>query len=128
MSIKLRTVGLVAQNMPKTLNFYRAIGFAIPEDADHEDNVDFETPEGITLGFLSDKLARQADPKFKTPSGQSMNLQFLCKTPSEVDALFASLTKAGHPAYAEPWNAPWGQRFARVQDPDGRIVNFYAFL
>lgn len=57
-----------------------------------------------------------------------MNLQFVCETPGEVDAMHASLVASGYASHTAPWDAFWGQRFARVTDPDGRVVNFYAAL
>ena len=57
-----------------------------------------------------------------------MNLQFEVTKPEEVDHIYQNLLDAGYQSYAAPWDAFWGQRFARVQDPDGRIVNIYANL
>jgi catechol 2,3-dioxygenase-like lactoylglutathione lyase family enzyme len=128
MSIQLQTVGIVVADMSKSLKFYRTLGLPIPDDKDKETNVDYKTPNGITLGFLTMEMATQADPNFKTPVGQSMNLQFMCDSPAEVDSIYARLMQADYESYAEPWDAFWGQRFARVKDPDSRIVNIYAHL
>ena len=128
MSIQLETIGIVVGDMGKTLAFYRTLGLPIPDGLEGEDNVDFATPNGIVFGFLTEALAKQADPKFQTPHGQSMNLQFLCTSPAEVDETYAKLIAAGYPSHVEPWDAFWGQRFARVKDPDNRIVNLYAHL
>ena len=46
----------------------------------------------------------------------------------EVDAMFAKVTEAGHPGPLAPYDAPWGQRYATVLDPDGNIVDFFAAL
>ena len=131
MNIQLETIGIVVQDMATTLTFYRRLGLPIPEGLDHEANVDFQAPNGITLGFLTAALAAQADPGYRASAGgggQSLNLQFRCATPAGVDETFQRLTAAGAPAYARPRDAPWGQRFARVTDPDGRVVNLYAPL
>jgi uncharacterized glyoxalase superfamily protein PhnB len=126
--IVLKTVGIVVKDMRKTLDFYRVLGVPIPEDIILDANVDVETEEGITFGFLIEDLAREADPGFVTPVGQSLNLQFGCGSVAEVDAAYARVTGAGYRGYAAPWDAFWGQRFARVVDPDGRVVNLYADL
>ena len=128
MSIKLQTIGIIAKDMSRTLHFYRTLGLPIPEGQDDETNLDYEASNGISLGFLSEAMASQADPQYKTPVGQSMNLQFLADSPAEVDAIYAKLLAAGYSGYAAPWDAFWGQRFARVSDPDGRVVNIYAHL
>lgn len=128
MSIALRTVGIIVKDMPKTLDFYRILGLAIPADADAEENVDFESHSGIVLGFLTEARAAQADPNFIPPKSSSLNLQFECSSPDEVNDTCARLASAGYVVYAEPWDTFWGQRFGRVTDPDNRIVNIYAAL
>jgi catechol 2,3-dioxygenase-like lactoylglutathione lyase family enzyme len=128
MSISLGTVGIIVKDMQATLAFYRLLGLAIGPVSEDEPNADIELPGGLTLGFLSEELARQADPTFVTPVGASLNLQFLCASPTDVDATYSTVVGAGYASHAAPWNAPWGQRFARVVDPDGRIVNLYAFV
>jgi uncharacterized glyoxalase superfamily protein PhnB len=125
---KLHTIGIIAADMKKTLDFYRILGLEIPEGLEGEDNVDVKISDAITLGFLSEALARHADSKFQTPVGQSMNLQFECSSASEVDATFQRLIDHQYEGYAEPWDAFWGQRFARIKDPDGRVVNLFAQL
>jgi catechol 2,3-dioxygenase-like lactoylglutathione lyase family enzyme len=128
MSIALRTVGIIVKEMPKTLAFYRMLGLNIPQDADTEENVDFEAENGIVLGFVTEARVAQNDPNFGSPTSSSLNLQFECGSPAEVDETFARMTAAGYAGYAEPWDTFWGQRFGRVTDPDNRIVNLYAPL
>ena len=128
MAASLQTVGILVKDMAATLQFYRTLGLSIPADQDHDANVDVDLPGGIKLGFLTMERASQADPGFITPIGQSMNLQFVCGSSAEVDSTFQELVSAGYAAYAQPWDAFWGQRFARVVDPDGRVINLYAEL
>ena len=49
-------------------------------------------------------------------------------SPDEVDALFERLTASGHPGTLAPFDAPWGQRYATVEDPDGTSVDLFAPL
>jgi catechol 2,3-dioxygenase-like lactoylglutathione lyase family enzyme len=128
MSIRLGTVGVIAKDMARTLDFYRTLGLDIPPAAADEDNVEVPVGNSATLGFLTEKLARAADPNYESPTGSSLNLQFELESPVEVDAKYRVLIEAGYEAYAEPWDAFWGQRFARVKDPDSRVVNLYANL
>jgi len=125
MGVSLGTVGVVVKDMQRTLAFYRTLGLPIEPVADGEPNVDVELPGGLTAGFLFEAVARASDPAYVSPVGAALNLQFLCSSPSEVDATYAKLVAARHPSHAAPWDAPWGQRFARVVDPDGSIVNLY---
>jgi len=130
MSVTLKTVGVVAKDMAKTLAFYRLLGLAIPQEADGEHNVDFELPNRVVLGFLAEELAQRSDPRYRPfiEGGANLNLQFQFDSPAETDLTWKRLTDAGYHSYSEPWDAVWGQRFARVIDPDGRIVNLYAHL
>ncbi len=58
-----------------------------------------------------------------------MTLAFLCDSPSEVDALYARVTNAdGRAGHTPPFDAPWGQRYAQVTDPDGNLIDLFAAL
>jgi len=127
MFVTLKTIGIISKNMKGTLDFYRTLGFEIPLEADKEENYDFEN-NGIVMGFLSQKLAQQADPNYQNSAGNSINLQFLCGSSDEVDKTYKKLVDAGYKSYSEPWDTFWVQRFARVLDPDERIVNIYAYI
>ena len=36
------------------------------------------------------------------------------------------MTGAGYKGLREPWDSPWGQRYAFLQDPDGNRVDLFA--
>lgn len=57
-----------------------------------------------------------------TPVGQRVTLACRCDSPTEVDAVYARVTGAGHPGV----RAPWGLRYASLRDPDGNRVDLYA--
>lgn len=57
------------------------------------------------------------------PHGR-LGIAFRC----DVDATFAALIESGVKPHREPWDAPWGQRYAQVYDPDGVIVDLFAPL
>ena len=128
MSLQLQTIGIIVKNMGASLAFYRTLGLDIPTGLDGEMNVDYDAPNGLTFGFLTEAAAMHNDPRFVAPVGQNMNLQFIVDSPAEVDTVYARLIAAGYTSYSEPWDAFWGQRFGRVTDPDGRVVNIYAHL
>ena len=47
-------------------------------------------------------------------------------TPGDVDAVFERLISLGHAGPLAPFDAPWGQRYATVEDPDGTSVDLFA--
>ena len=51
MTIILKTIGIIARDIPMTLQFYRLVGLSIPPEAESEANVDFETESGVVPSF-----------------------------------------------------------------------------
>jgi uncharacterized glyoxalase superfamily protein PhnB len=51
-----------------------------------------------------------------------------CAAPADVDQVVGRISAAGHTVVTAPWDAPWGQRYATVADPDGYRVDLYAPL
>lgn len=129
MAIRLHTVGLVVQDMPRALAFYRILGLEIPVEDDHAPHVEFTGANGLVMGFDTEEVVVSSDPHWQKPvGGQRVNLQFELDSPAEVDTTYARLVAAGAGEYASPWDAFWGQRFARVTDPDDNVVSLFAEL
>jgi uncharacterized glyoxalase superfamily protein PhnB len=124
----LHTVGLVVKDMGRALDFYRALGLDIDPAEDKSPHVEFTAPTGYAIGFVAEAMVRQTDPKWTDGYGQRVNLQFAFADPAGVDATHQKLVAAGYASYQDPWDAFWGQRFARVVDPDGNVVNLFAPL
>lgn len=49
-------------------------------------------------------------------------LGFELETGEDVDELVERLASLGHRVQQPPFDAPWGRRFAVVEDPDGTPV------
>jgi len=120
-------VGIVARDLARSLDFYRLLGLAIPEtDAPH---VEVELPGGNRLLLDTEETIASFHPGWDAPTSPwRATLAFGLGTPAELDTLFSRLSAAGHPAVVEPFDAPWGQRYATVADPDGISVDLYAPL
>jgi uncharacterized glyoxalase superfamily protein PhnB len=52
-------------------------------------------------------------------TGVGVVLGFEVATPAAVDELVERLAGLGHRVQQPPYDAPWGRRFAVVEDPDG---------
>lgn len=120
----LNYIGIVARDLTASLAFYRSLSLAVPEPQGGHTQV--ELPGGMTLAWdaVAD-IASMVD--WVPPTGSSrMALAFQCVSPSHVDEMYGSLVAAGHPGHLEPFDAPWGQRYASVEDPDGNTVDLYA--
>src|SRR3954454_25048162 len=53
-------------------------------------------------------------------AGNTAGFALLMETPAEVDAAAGRVAAAGHAVITEPYDAPWGQRYATVADPEPR--------
>jgi uncharacterized glyoxalase superfamily protein PhnB len=129
MAPTFNAIGLAAHDMAATLAFYRALGLDIAPEQDKEPHAEAQLPGGIRLMFDSHESLRSLDPEWTPgdPAGAG-SLAFLCDSPADVDAAHATLVAAGHPSHKEPWDAVWGQRYAQVADPDGRVIDLFAPL
>ncbi len=128
-SARLDLVGLVVQDMAASLDFYRRLGLDLPADAADEPHVEVTLPGGMRLAFDPVTTITSFDPTWQPPSGSPrVSLAFLVDTPADVDALHDELVEAGHRSHLAPFDAPWGQRYATVHDPDGNGVDLFAPL
>lgn len=127
MDAKLDAVGLVADDLPRTLAFYRELGIDLPPDADTQPHVEVTLPGGLRLLFDKADTIRSFDPDWQPPSGgPRVGLAFACESPAAVDALYDKIVGLGYDGHKAPWDAPWGQRYALLRDPDGNGVDLFA--
>lgn len=126
MAVVPHSIDIVVADMAKALAFYRALGLAVPEGAEAEDQVQVPSEGGAALGFLTEAMMKQAYPDWVQPVGQRISFACRCDSPEEVDAIYARMIAAGHAGRQAPWDAFWGQRYAMLTDPDGNRVDLFA--
>ncbi len=120
-------VEIATADLRRALGFYRLLGLDIP-DAEGP-HVEVALPGGNTLAFDDEEIIAGMHPGWTRPTQQGrVALAFRVGEPSHVDALFERITGAGHPGALEPFDAPWGQRYATVTDPDGTAVDLFCPL
>lgn len=128
MNVRLDLVGIVTRDMRASLAFYRHLGLDAPEGAEDEPHAEATTPGGLRVAWDTAELIGQIYPGYTAPAGgHGISLAFLLPTPPAVDEKYAELAALGH-GRKEPWNAPWGQRYAVVTDPDGNHIDLFAPL
>jgi uncharacterized glyoxalase superfamily protein PhnB len=123
---RLDAIGIVTKDMVESLRFYGLLGVDVPQPT--EDHAEAALPDGVRLMWDTVAVAKQVDPEWEEPRGQGIGLAFLCDSAADVDAVHARVVEGGFASRAEPWNAFWGQRYARVVDPDGYVVDLFAPL
>ena len=122
----LDAFGIVVDDMAASLAFYRRLGLDIPGGSDSEGHVEATISGGVRLMFDTVEVVRSFSDWNPPSGGHRIGLAFRCSSPAEVDEIHASLVAAGHASHVEPFDAPWGQRYATVLDPDGNPVDLYA--
>lgn len=120
-------IELVPANLQRSLEFYRLLGLVVPEpDGPH---VEVDLPSDNLLAFDTEEVIAGMHPGWAPPeSGGRVAIAFGLAEPGHVDAVFKKLTAAGHLGTLDPFDAPWGQRYATVEDPDGTSIDLFASL
>jgi catechol 2,3-dioxygenase-like lactoylglutathione lyase family enzyme len=122
-------VQIFAKDVERSIEFYRLLGLPVPEPEGPDPHVDVELPGGNRLSFDAEQTITGMHPDWTPPgSAGRVALAFRLDSPAGVDTMFEQLITAGHPGSLNPYDAPWGQRYATVLDPDGNIVDLFAPL
>jgi catechol 2,3-dioxygenase-like lactoylglutathione lyase family enzyme len=128
-STRLNAIGVVVQDMSRSVAFYRRLGLEFAEGADAEEHVEAKIAEGVTLMFDVASMVRTFDPAWTGPGGSPrVSFAFECESPAAVDERYAELLAAGAGVRRPPWDAVWGMRYALLLDPDGNGIDLYAKL
>lgn len=129
MTPQLDFIGIVVSDMAASLAFYRRLGLEFPADAEQAPHTEATITGGLRLALDTEATVRSFHSEWTPPrDGGRVGLAFRCADPAEVDAVYADLVDAGYRGELKPWDAPWGQRYAVVDDPDGNGVDLYAAL
>ncbi|HYI58017.1 MAG TPA: VOC family protein [Microlunatus sp.] len=126
MTARIDVVGLVTSDPARTVSFYRALGCEVPALTENG-HLDLALGE-VTLMIDTETVMTSFDPRWAQGSAGRLSLAAHCDTPDEVDHLHKVLRQLGSGSQLEPFDAPWGQRYASVLDPDGIRIDLYASL
>lgn len=127
MTPKANALSVVVADMERSVAFYRHLGLEFdPLDAEHSEA---DLGNGLRLMLDSEVSIQAFTTMWERALGSpTTTLCFQFDSAVEVDAKFAELMLAGFQGFRKPWDAPWGQRYASVIDPDGSGVDLYAVL
>ena len=95
----------------------------VHEDGDKVLDVAF-VGQGCSISQSSASMMTELNGEPPRP-GNTAGFAVLMGTPDEVDAAAARVGDAGHTVVHPPFDAPWGQRYATVADPDGYRVDLF---
>jgi catechol 2,3-dioxygenase-like lactoylglutathione lyase family enzyme len=125
MALGLYMVGVIVEDMPRAVEFYRRLGVEIAEGSEELEHVEVEM-SGLTF-FLSTTTAQARWDPAARPSaagGYKILLEFFVETAEALDAKHAELTEYGYASHCAPFDVSPTTRFAMVDDPDGNTILF----
>ena len=121
-------LSIVVADMAAAVAFYTRCGLSFAGDATSAPHAEAQAGDWRVM-FDTREVMTSIDPSWTPPAGgHAMAVAFACATPTDVDAVYDALVAAGAPSVHAPFDAPWGQRYATVRDPDGNAVDFYCAL
>ena len=121
MSLELSMVGLMVEDMSRSLQFYRRLGLDIPGESDAERFVMLRMESGVTI-FWDTVFANTYDPTREKPAGgYRVMLEFFLEDTDAVDARYEEMTGFGYHGRRAPvqTNGPYA---AMIDDPDGNVI------
>jgi uncharacterized glyoxalase superfamily protein PhnB len=126
---RLDAIGVIVSDLGRAIDFYRQVGLAFDEDSADEVHAEASGPGGLRVMLDTEASVMSfSDWQRPTGGGPRTALAFLCDSPDEVDRMYHELVVAGGHGHLQPFDAPWGQRYATVHDHDGNAVDLFAYL
>jgi len=125
-SFGIDAIGLAVADLERSVRFYRLLGVDLADPEPGTEHLEGALPGGTRLMLDREGLIRSLDPSWEPGGPGRVTLAVACASPADVDALYQRLAADGY-GHREPWDAPWGQRYASARDPDGTAVDLYAW-
>lgn len=107
----ISAITLATCDMPRAVRFYEALGFPMKFGGPQDAFTSFEFG-GSYLNLIADARAPVA--------WWGRAIIYV----SDVDALYRKALAAGLKPSLEPSDAPWGERYFHITDPDGHELSF----
>lgn len=122
MSAQLKMVGIVVEDMARSLAFYRSLGLDIHRGAEEQGHVEVEVGGGVVL-FWDAVFAGSYDPDRDEPKGgYRILLEFFVESEREVNARYGELVAEDYRGHKAPFQTHFGAYMAMAEDPDGNTV------
>ena len=108
----ISTVTMAVHDLGRSLRFYRALGFALHYGDEQGPMISFK----VGAGYLN-LIAAPAEQHW---SWWGRVIFYV----ADVDAFHARAVALGLRPLTPPQDAPWGERFFHLTDPDGHELSF----
>jgi catechol 2,3-dioxygenase-like lactoylglutathione lyase family enzyme len=111
----LSAITLATRDMARATRFYDALGFTLRYGGAQADFTSYLIGDSAYLNLIA----------------QDVPLSWWGRViihVSDVDAMYRLALASGHAPHAAPVDAPWGERYFHISDPDGHELSFAAPL
>jgi catechol 2,3-dioxygenase-like lactoylglutathione lyase family enzyme len=108
----INAVTLATGDMARAVRFYLALGFTMAYGGEGAEFTSFRI-EGLHVNLTREAGAR--------PAGALVRVIFYV---DDVDAMHRHVLTQGLRPESVPRDAPWGERYFHVTDPDGHSLSF----
>lgn len=127
--MKLDGLGLLVEDMPTMVRFYRdVLGFEITEGEDTE-NVYLIKDGTLFMLYERKNFEKMTNRKYdylKSINGH-FEIALYVDTFEDVDREYDRVIANGARPVLEPTTEPWGQRTCYIADPEGNLIEIGSF-
>ena len=114
---EINAVTLATADMAAAVAFYEALGFATRYGGADADFTSFHAGRGY--------LNLQLDARYEAPAHVWGRVILWV---DDVDAMHTRIVANGYATQMQPSDAPWGERYFHVRDPDGHEISVARLL
>ncbi|OLL72120.1 putative quinone binding protein [Pseudonocardia sp. Ae168_Ps1] len=125
---ELDMIGIMVTDMARSVAFYRLVGLEFPDGAESSPHVETTLRGGIRLALDLQSMVEGFHPGAAPTGDGRMSVAFRLPGASAVDDAWKRITGVGYESVLDPFDAPWGQRYATVRDPDGSPLDLFAWV
>ena len=126
--LTFQITGLFVNDMATIVAFYRDV-MGMQTDWNGEPNAELRSGKATLILYGRKDFETMTAQPYTYPAGLNgtMELAFDVGTTADVDMEYNRVVTAGAAPVFPPTDEPWGQRTSYVADPDGNLIEIYAF-
>ena len=125
--IKLDAIAVASSDFPASVLFYELLGFRFETFRPSDKHIEAITAAGDVRLMIDDKAMLAATTGVVPMPSSHSAFAMKCGNAADVDAVVEAIAAAGHRIVKSPWDAFWGQRYAIVADPEGYMIDLFAW-
>jgi catechol 2,3-dioxygenase-like lactoylglutathione lyase family enzyme len=122
MTLPLYMVGLAVTDMDRSLEFYRRLGLAVPQESEGQPHIEVKMQGELTLFLDTRTIPREHPAGGEAAEQPRVIFEYNLKSQAAVEAKDAELIGYGYQSYRSPFIFSNGMCFALVDDPDGHTI------